>query len=119
MYLLDTCVISDFVKGEPNTLSKIKSCLPGELFMSSITVMEIEFGLLKNPQKALKIEPVLKEFIEAITILDFGEEEAKKAGFIRLSLTQSGIPIGPYDFLIGATALAKDLTLITSNIGEF
>jgi tRNA(fMet)-specific endonuclease VapC len=29
-YLLDTCVVSDFVKGEKNTLTKIKSIFPSE-----------------------------------------------------------------------------------------
>lgn len=31
MYLLDTCVISDFIKGEEGTLSQIKSHSPAEL----------------------------------------------------------------------------------------
>jgi len=45
-YLLDTCVISDFVKGEKNTLFKLKNTSPSELAVSSITVMEIQYGLL-------------------------------------------------------------------------
>jgi tRNA(fMet)-specific endonuclease VapC len=37
-YLLDTCVVSDFVKGEENTLKKLKSISPAEIFISSLTV---------------------------------------------------------------------------------
>ena len=49
-YLLDTCVISDFVKGVPNTLNQIKKTPPNELAVSSITVMEIQYGLLLNSE---------------------------------------------------------------------
>ncbi|AHJ29088.1 hypothetical protein NSP_27600 [Nodularia spumigena CCY9414] len=35
-YLLDTCVISDFVKGEENTLQRIKLISPAEIFVSSL-----------------------------------------------------------------------------------
>ncbi len=41
-YLLDTCVISDFVKGEENTLKLLKSTTPTEIFISSLTVMEVK-----------------------------------------------------------------------------
>ncbi len=37
-YLLDTCVVSDFVKGEQNTLKKIKSISPTDIFSSSLTI---------------------------------------------------------------------------------
>jgi tRNA(fMet)-specific endonuclease VapC len=44
-YLLDTCVVSDFVKGENNTLKRLKSSSPHEILISSITVMEVKYGL--------------------------------------------------------------------------
>ncbi|BAY68610.1 PIN domain-containing protein [Anabaena sp. FACHB-709] len=44
-YLLDTCVISDVVKGEENTLKQIKLISPTEIFVSSLTVMEVKYGL--------------------------------------------------------------------------
>ncbi len=41
-YLLDTCVISDFVKGEPNTSQRLKSVSPEDISVSSITSMELK-----------------------------------------------------------------------------
>ncbi|MGI0482898.1 hypothetical protein ACN4EE_19200 [Geminocystis sp. CENA526] len=38
MYLLDTCVISDFIKGEKGTLEKIKNTSPREIGISVMTV---------------------------------------------------------------------------------
>ena len=49
-YLLDTCVISDFVKGEKNTLDRLKNIPPNEIAISSITVMEIQYGIALNPK---------------------------------------------------------------------
>ena len=36
-YLLDTCVISDFVKGDENTLKLLKSTTPTDIFILSLT----------------------------------------------------------------------------------
>ena len=61
-YLLDTCVISDFIKGEPGTQAQLKQTLPIDIAVSVITVMELRYGLQFNPQRAQKIEPVLTGF---------------------------------------------------------
>ncbi|MEH2216349.1 MAG: PIN domain-containing protein [Nostoc sp.] len=62
-YLLDTCVISDFVKGEENTLKLLKSTTPTDIFISSLTVMEVKYGLAINPQRALKIQSLIEALL--------------------------------------------------------
>jgi predicted nucleic acid-binding protein len=47
-YLIDTCVVSDFLKGDSNTLNKLKSISPKNIVISSITIMKIEYGLSLN-----------------------------------------------------------------------
>ncbi|MEX0268567.1 PIN domain-containing protein [Leptolyngbyaceae cyanobacterium UHCC 1019] len=44
-YLLDTCVISDFIKGEPGTQARLKQTSPADIAVSVITVMELRYGL--------------------------------------------------------------------------
>lgn len=119
MYLLDTCVISDFVKGEKGTLEKMKNSSPQEIAVSCITVMEINYGLSINPQKEKKISPIIKELLKSITILDFSIKEAHFSAQIRAFLKENGTPIGAYDVLIGATALSAGLILVTANTKEF
>jgi len=104
-YLLDTCVVSDFVKGEPNTLKRLKAIAPSQIAISSITAMELRYGLVINPQRAIKIQPLITEFIDSVTILDFTIREAEQSAQIRGLLKQAGTPIGAYDVLIGATAI--------------
>lgn len=119
MYLLDTCVISDFVKGEKGSLEKVKSCSPKQLAVSTITVMEIYYGFKLNPQKAQKIRPVIQELLKPITIISFTEKEAESVAQIRVFLKNHGTPIGAYDVLIAATALASNLIMVTANVKEF
>jgi tRNA(fMet)-specific endonuclease VapC len=118
-YLLDTCVVSDFVKGEQNTLKKIKSISPTDIFISSLTVMEVKYGLAINPQKAIKIKPLIESFLTSITVLPFNSQEAEKAAEIRGILKIAGSPIGAYDVLIAATALSHNYIIVTSNVREF
>jgi tRNA(fMet)-specific endonuclease VapC len=116
-YLLDTCVISDFIKKEPGTQTQLKKIPPTEIAVSSITVMELRYGLILNPQRAQKIEPTIAKFLATVTILPF--TEAEQAAQIRAALKIKGQPIGPYDILIAATALAHQLIMVTANQGEF
>lgn len=118
-YLLDTCTISDFVKGEINTLKRFKEVSTEALAISSITLMEINYGLLINPQKAKKIQPIIEEILIKVTILDFTSKDAEIASFIRSELKSKGKPIGFYDVLIAATAVNYQLILVTSNVREF
>ncbi|BAZ28202.1 hypothetical protein NIES4074_06330 [Cylindrospermum sp. NIES-4074] len=118
-YLLDTCVVSDFVKGEKNTLKRLKSIVPADVFISSLTVMEVKYGLAINPERAVKIQPIIETFLISITILPFSSQEAEKAAEIRSILKIAGSPIGAYDVLIAATAISHNHIVVTSNIREF
>jgi tRNA(fMet)-specific endonuclease VapC len=52
-------------------------------------------------------------------VLGFDANDARHAGQVRASLAAAGTPIGPYDVLIAGQALARNLTLVTSNVREF
>ncbi|MFA6037596.1 MAG: type II toxin-antitoxin system VapC family toxin [Legionellales bacterium] len=118
-YLLDTCTVSDFVKGDSPTMSKLKNCSPVDLGLSVISLMEIQYGLAHNKDRAKKIKPVLDAFLSTIKILDFKQGDAQHAALLRAFLHQEGKPIGSYDLLIAACALHHDLILVTSNSKEF
>jgi predicted nucleic acid-binding protein len=51
-FLLDTCVISDFAQGQPETLVRIKAASPENLAASALTEMEVAYGLFILPAKA-------------------------------------------------------------------
>lgn len=118
-YLLDICVISDFVKGDKNTLTMLKRFSPNEIAISSITVMEIQYGLALHPNRAKTIALVIRDLLESITILDFDSNDAIETATIRALLKQQGRPIGSYDILLAGTALNHNLVFVTSNTNEF
>ncbi len=118
-YLLDTCIVSDFVKGQPNVLAWIKATLPSQIAVSVVTRMEIEFGLLLNPERARKLAPVMDAFLGSITTLPLTEADAQAAAGIRAALQRQGQPIGAYDVLIAGCGLARGLIVVTANTGEF
>ena len=119
MYLLDTCVISDFVKGEKKTLAKIKSLSPSFLSTSTVTVMEVEYGLMRIPERRAKIDPIIKSFFGSVDIFPFCRLSASLCANLRHDLSCKGTPIGPYDFLIASIALAHQKILVTSNMSNF
>ena len=118
-YLLDTCVISDFVKGDKPTLHKLKQTPPNLLSISTITSMEIEFGLQLNSTRAKIIAPIMSAFLANIHLLSYSEADAHAAAAIRASLQKTGKPIGAYDVLLAGCAVSRGLILVSSNMREF
>ncbi len=119
IYLLDTCVIIDLIKGDANTIQAMKSKSPDEVAISSITEFELRYGMEQASKLKSKSKNIVEAILSEINTLNFESKEAVKAAEIRNSLRALGTPIGPYDFLIAATALANDLILVTSNEKEF
>jgi tRNA(fMet)-specific endonuclease VapC len=118
-FLLNTCVVSDFAQGRPQVLARVKAASPGDLAASAITAMEVAYGLLLNPGLARRLKPIMDAFFGAIRLLPYDHNAAQATAKVRASLKKRGRPIGAYDVLIAGTALAHDLTLVTSNTREF
>lgn len=117
-YVLDTNTLIYFFKGIGNVADHLLSTPPDDIGIPAIVVFELAVGIRKSsfPQKRTA---QLKEFLDIVRVIPFGLEEAQAAARIRADLEKKGLPIGPYDVLIAATALAADATLITHNIKEF
>ena len=118
-FLLDTTVIGDFTRGIEPVLDRLKRTPKGDVAICTVTVMEIEYGLKLNPARARKIEPMIRSLLNDVRELPFAHEDAQAAAAVRAALAKRGTPIGPYDVMIGGTALRHGLTLVTSNGDEF
>ena len=119
MYLLDTntCI---FLKNKKpvHVLEKLRSVLDDGVFLSSISVAELQYGVY-NSTHIEKNRISLTEFLAPFDILEFDDGDAEIFGKIRFALKRSGELIGPYDMLIAAQALARHLVLVTNNTAEF
>jgi tRNA(fMet)-specific endonuclease VapC len=112
-------VLSDFARGDAPTLERVKASSPGDIAVSSITAMEIEFGLALNAARARRLAPVMHALLQAVAILPYGVAEGRATASLRAALQKRGRPIGAYDALIAGCALARGLVLVTSNEREF
>ena len=119
IYLLDTCVIIDLVKGDVNTIETMKSKSPNQVVIFTITEFELRCGIEQSSRNKSKSRRIVEPVLSEINTLSFESKEATKAAEIRSYLRSLGTLIGPYDFLIAATALTNDLILVTSNEKEF
>ena len=102
----------------PALTQKVLSFDPSNLCISSITVFELEYGAAKS-NWVEKTRQSMQMFLAPFNIIGFDSKDAVSAGIIRGYLEKQGCTIGPYDVQIAGQAVAKSLTLITHNIGEF
>ena len=118
MYVLDTNTLIYFFKGMGKVSEKLLKTSPKEISIPSIVAYELEVGIAKSSSPKKRAEQ-LADLISIVNILPFGLQEAKYASQIRTALDQQGQPIGPYDILTAATALANKAVLVTHNTKEF
>lgn len=117
--LLDTnAVISLVARRSDALLQRVEASEPGSLAVSSVVAHELYFGAYRSEWVAFNLE-TLRLLFSDLAILDFDREDARVAGEIRAELKRRGTPIGPYDTLIAGHAMARGLTLVTNNTGEF
>lgn len=119
MYLLDTNICIYAMKNSYPALSrKLFTIHPDEIFISSITVGELEYGCAKS-KWGDRSRNVINLFVSAYTVLPFEREDAALFGRLRAELAKAGTPIGPYDIQIAAHGLSRGLTVVTHNTDEF
>jgi hypothetical protein len=128
-YLLDTSVISLFAPGRPAIDGDLADWLrarEGRLFLSAVTILEIEQGVRKlfrsgGEARAKRLE----KWLEA-TLAEFGDHVlaadtrvAHLAGQMADAATAAGAYPGLADILIAATAQANSALILTRNGKHF
>jgi tRNA(fMet)-specific endonuclease VapC len=121
MYMLDTNICIYLIKKKSQkTLKKLKQNKDKGLYISSITLAELEFGNANaNSLYRERNSVALMEFLTIMEIKHFDENAAKEYGIIKKDLKDRNCLIGPFDMLIGAHAKSLNMALATNNIKEF
>jgi predicted nucleic acid-binding protein len=124
-YLLDTCLISELVKKEPNP--GVVNWLDGQdeqkLFLSVLNLGELQKGISKLPDGTKKDELqawIGLDFVERFTgrILDIDLETSLCWGRIQGEAEREGEKLPVMDSLIAATAAAHGLIVVTRNVRD-
>ncbi len=117
-YALDTNTLIYFFKGHGQVAGNLLATPPAEVTIPAVVVYEIETGIAKSTDPN-KRKGQLAELLNAVTVLPFDGDSARRAAHLRARLERQGTPIGPMDTLIAGTALAHNATLVTHNTAEF
>jgi predicted nucleic acid-binding protein len=122
MYLLDTDVISELRRRRRNrnVVAWISNVSAADLFLSVMTIGEIELGIarqrVRNPSFAKDLadwlEVTLRAYEERILPLTVGI--ARRWGRLAAQLGNKQL-----DLAIAATALEHGLTVVTRNVSDF
>ncbi|MFT4231060.1 MAG: type II toxin-antitoxin system VapC family toxin [Microbacterium sp.] len=121
-YLLDTNVVSDArLKRSPSLMAWLREQEVGWLALSVVTMLELERGVRRkersDPAGAAPLRRWLDEDVRPIAgggILPVDERTAIVAATLHIP-----DPMPELDALIAATAIARDLTLVTRNTEVF
>lgn len=124
MYVLDTNVVSELRKGnkaDPKVLNWAKSVTPNDIFISVITVMEIDMGVRKMERRDSLQGKLLREWFEGHVLPTFANRILPVDLHVALQCAQLHVPNAQpeRDALIAATALTHRMTVVTRNVGDF
>jgi len=119
MYLLDTNIISYWMRGDRKVIDRIKQHAPSELFQSTITLAEILYGIEKSPMRKKERRSKIKQISSVLGMYCFDEAAAGEYALIRAQLEREGRMISERDTLIASIAMANKLIVATHNVKEF
>lgn len=119
MFLLDTNIISYWMRGHQALMHRIRSHSPRDLAISTITLAEIYYGIEKSPVKKKERRAKIEQIRSNLVIHPFDELAAAEYALVRSQLEKKGIVIGERDLQIASIALANGLCVVTHNVREF
>ncbi|MDM0112518.1 type II toxin-antitoxin system VapC family toxin [Variovorax sp. J22R133] len=118
MYLLDTNTLIYAFRQAGRVRERMATQAEATLNLCTVNLFEFEYGFAKSADASVQ-RGLLDDLTSRVNVLDFDSASARLAGRIKAYLQKAGTPIGPYDLLIAATALSRNLIVVTRNEREF
>ena len=126
MFVLDTNVVSELRKvrlgkADTNLTAWTESVDAADLFVSAITIMELELGVLSIERKDGTQGAMLRSWLEQHVLPEFARRTlpVDTAVAQRRARLHGPDKRGERDALIAATALVHGMTVVTRNVADF
>ncbi|MBD2797326.1 type II toxin-antitoxin system VapC family toxin [Xenorhabdus sp. 18] len=126
MYVLDTNVVSELRKiragkADPKVAAWAESVEATDLFVSAITIMELELGVLLIERKDATQGAMLRAWLEQHVLPEFAGRTLSVDTAVAQRCARLHVPdkCSERDALIAATALVHGMTVVTRNVADF
>lgn len=126
MYLLDTNVVSELRKAkngkaDPNVVAWANSVSHASMFISAITVLELETGILLVERRDKRQGKALRQWLENQVLPAFGKRILAVDTAVARQCASLHVPDprSDRDALIAATAMVHGMTVVTRNVDDF
>ena len=126
MFVLDTNVVSElrkvlFGKADINLAAWTQSVDAADLFVSAITIMELELGVLSIERKDANQGVMLRSWLDQHVLPEFSGRTLPIDTAVAQRCARLHVPDkrGERDALIAATALVHGMTVVTRNVADF
>lgn len=126
MYVLDTNVVSELRKvrlgkADANVSAWAESVDAADLFVSAITIMELELGVLTIERKDATQGALLRSWLEQHVLPEFTGRTLPVDTAVAQRCARLHVPDkhGERDALIAATALVHGMAVVTRNVVDF
>ncbi|HHU37001.1 MAG TPA: type II toxin-antitoxin system VapC family toxin [Treponema sp.] len=125
IYVLDTCVLSETIKPQPNAtvVAWLRKQKQEQLFVTTLSLGELRKGIdrldasTKKHQLLVWLATLADNYQRRF--LDFDQESAMLWGSICAQCEQAGTPVPVIDSLIAACTLRHGGTLVTRNEKDY
>ena len=121
MYLLDTNVLSELRRPRPHggVLAWIGSVSSESMYVPAVVIGEIQIGIQRTAEndtaKAKELSAWLQQIVETAQCISIDAEIFKLWGTLAHRIGTNLV----VDALIAATALQKNMTVVTRNVSDF
>jgi predicted nucleic acid-binding protein len=126
MFLLDTNVVSELRKAKSGKADRhvtawAASQLPNSLYLSAITILELEMGVLQIERRDPAQGSMLRAWVEDHVLPAFAGRVLPVDTVVALRCAALHVPDprSDRDALIAATAIVHGLTVVTRNLADF
>jgi toxin FitB len=126
MFLLDTNVVSELRKAKSGKANAgvtgwARGVPAGSLFLSAITVLELETGVLLLERRDPQQGSLVRSWLDSHVMPAFAGRILSVDTAVALQCARLHVPdrCSERDALIAATALVHGMTVVTRNVGDF
>ncbi len=126
MFLLDTNVVSELrkirlEKADPHVAQWAGGVDADALYISAVTILELEIGVLQIERRAHRQGAVLRKWLDTLVLPEFDGRILSVDATVAQRCARLHVP-DPHaerDALIAATALVHGMTVVTRNTADF